>query len=134
MAQIRFFAKPGCAGNARQQRLLLEAGHQLEVIDLLSYPWSAETLGAFLADVPVADWFNRAAPPVKSGQLLPEQLDAGRALALLLADPRLIRRPLLEIGGRRYVGFDAARLGALLPAHGGGNLEACPHPQKPCTP
>jgi len=112
MADIVFYEKPGCGGNARQKALLRSAGHALEVRDLLRWPWTRESLLEFLAPLPVAEWFNRAAPRVKSGDLRPEALDPGAALALLLADPLLIRRPLMSQGDTRMVGFDVARVQA----------------------
>ncbi len=114
MAHIVFYEKPGCGGNARQKALLAAAGHTLEVRDLLTHSWTAESLLDFLAPLPVADWFNRSAPRVKSGEVTPESLAPEAALALLLAEPLLIRRPLLESGGRREVGFDPVRLAAWL--------------------
>ncbi len=36
-----------------------------------------------------------------------EGLDAGKALALMLAQPSMIKRPILELDGRRLRGFDA---------------------------
>lgn len=110
MAHIVFYEKPGCGGNARQKALLRGARHTLETRDLLAWPWTAATLLDFLAPLPVAQWFNRAAPRVKSGEVLPEQLDADTALALLLAEPLLIRRPLMQWGDSRLVGFDTQQV------------------------
>lgn len=108
MAHVVFYEKPGCAGNARQKQWLLDAGHRLTVRSLLTEAWTAETLLDFLDPLPVADWFNRAAPKVKSGQIVPEALEREGALALLLAEPLLIRRPLMQVGNERRVGFDPA--------------------------
>ena len=108
MAQVIFYGKPGCAGNRRQLLALREAGHAVEVRDLLAEPWTAPALGAFLAEHVPADWFNRSAPRVKSGEIVPERLEAEAALALLLADPLLIRRPLLQVGETRRLGWDSA--------------------------
>ncbi|ABE34504.1 arsC family protein [Paraburkholderia xenovorans LB400] len=130
MAHLVFYEKPGCAGNGRQKALLRAAGHTLDVRDLLSWPWSADALLAFIAPLPVSEWFNRAAPRIKSGEIVPETLDADTALALLLAGPLLIRRPLMQCDARRMVGFDAAEvhawvgLGAQPPAPG-SPLEGC---------
>ena len=130
MAHITFYEKPGCGGNARQKALLLAAGHTLDVRDLLSWPWSAEALLAFLKPLPVAQWFNPAAPRIKSGAVNPAALDADAALALLLAEPLLIRRPLMALGEARMVGFDADQvhawigLGPNAPASG-TPLEGC---------
>jgi nitrogenase-associated protein len=108
MAHVIFFEKPGCAGNARQKELLLRAGHTVEAHDLTAYPWSPGELMQYLGDLPVADWFNRASPRVKSRELDPDGLSPREALPLLLADPTLLRRPLMRVGERREVGFLAA--------------------------
>jgi len=108
VAHVLFYEKPGCAGNARQKQWLLDAGHRLTVRSLLHERWTADALLDFLDPLPVADWFNRSAPRVKSGDIVPETLDRERALALLLAEPLLIRRPLMQVGAERRVGFDPA--------------------------
>ena len=91
MALVVFYEKPGCATNARQKQMLADAGHQLEVRNLLTERWTAQSLLPFLAGQPVSLWFNRAAPRVKSGEVDPAACDAETALLMLLADPLLIR-------------------------------------------
>ncbi len=108
--RVNFYEKPGCANNPRQKRLLEAAGCRVLAHDLLREPWTAERLRAFFGDRPVAQWFNPAAPRVKSGAVRPDDLDAATALALLLAEPLLIRRPLIEVDGWRTVGFDPPAL------------------------
>jgi arsenate reductase len=41
-------------------------------------------------------------------------LDEARAVALMLAQPSMIRRPVLDLGGRRIVGFSPEGYAALL--------------------
>lgn len=112
MARVIFYEKPGCGGNARQKALLQRSGHELDVRDLLSASWTAADLRAFFGARPVAEWFNAASPRVKAGEVRPAELDADSALTLMLADPLLIRRPLMEAGGRREAGFDPALVDA----------------------
>lgn len=114
MTHIVFYEKPGCGGNARQRAALEAAGHTLTRRNLLTAAWTPDTLAPFLVPLPVADWFNRAAPRVKSGEVQPEALDATAALDLLLAEPLLIRRPLMlrPDTGSRHVGFDTAAVDA----------------------
>lgn len=137
MATILFYEKPGCANNARQKNLLLEAGHELIVRNLLETRWEAGELRAFFGERPVSEWFNRAAPRVKSGEVVPEALDEARALALMLEDPLLIRRPLLQVGERREAGFDTARIhdwiGSIENTASQQDLERC-HRTQPCPP
>lgn len=140
MTHLVFFEKPGCGGNARQRALLEAAGHRLERRNLLTERWSRESLLAFLAPLPVSAWFNRAAPRVKSGEVNLDALDADTALALLLAEPLLIRRPLMQRSddGSRQVGFDADAVQAwigLAPGSvpAGAKLEGCASPRERCA-
>jgi nitrogenase-associated protein len=134
MAYVIFYEKPGCANNARQKQLLSSAGHSLELHDLLTEPWTGDRLRSFFGALPVAEWFNRAAPKVKSGVVDPTRLDASSALALMLEDPILIRRPLIEVDGDRRVGFDPVAIDSWIglhhprpdkPSHDGIDLETC---------
>jgi len=139
MTHLVFFEKPGCGGNARQRAALEAAGHTLERRSLLTERWTADSLLAFLAPLPVPEWFNRAAPRVKNGEVVPEELNASTALALLLAEPLLIRRPLMQRGdtGSRMVGFDTAAVDAwvgLNPATTArASLEGCASPVEHCA-
>ena len=106
MTRVIFYEKPGCKNNTKQKTLLAAAGHELETYNLLKEPWTTERLRLFFGDRPVVEWFNRTAPRIKSGEVVPEHIDAETALAQMVGDPILIRRPLIQVGDRREVGFD----------------------------
>ncbi len=106
MVTVIFYEKPGCINNTRQKALLKAAGHEVLSRNLLTEPWTAERLRLFFGELPVTEWFNRSAPQIKSGEVVPEQLDAERALMLMMKEPLLIRRPLIQISDRREIGFD----------------------------
>jgi len=106
MATVVFYEKPGCANNTRQKVLLAAAGHTVLAKSLLTEKWSASRLREFFGTLPVAEWFNPSAPRIKSGEVLPEGLDESAALDLMLADPLLIRRPLMDVDGQCRAGFD----------------------------
>ncbi len=125
MTAVVFYQKPGCATNARQIRSLQAAGHSVTAKDLLKAPWTTEELRSFFGETPVASWFNRAAPRIKSGEIDPVTCDADSALALMLADPLLIRRPLVEADGARCAGFDREPVLSLLGQHDQQGLEGC---------
>jgi len=131
MAVVTFYEKPGCKGNLRQKTLLAAAGHTVQAKSLKTEPWTADRLLAFVGELPVADWFNRAAPAIKAGEIVPETLAFEDALHLLLDNPLLIRRPLMEVGEERRVGFDTAAVDAWIGLKGvdlpEGNIEACVH-------
>ena len=110
MAHIVFYEKTGCINNTKQKKLLMTAGHTLDVRNLLTTRWSADSLRQFFKGKRVKQWFNMSSPLVKSGKIKPEEMTEERALALMTGDPLLIRRPLMVIEGVRYVGFDVEAL------------------------
>jgi nitrogenase-associated protein len=133
MTELVFYEKPGCIGNLKQQKLLRNQGFDFTVRDLISEPWSAERLRPYFEDKPVAQWFNSTAPRVKSGELSINNLNEDEALTLMVEDPVLIRRPLLEFGELRQSGFEAGivltALGVVLnPAE---KLQDCPMLDEP---
>lgn len=134
MAIVTFYEKPGCGTNARQKLALSNAGHTLEVRSLLTEPWTAERLRGFFGDTQVAAWFNPAAPKVKFGAVDPSAVDAETAIALMLAEPLLIRRPLVETASGRCAGFDREPVLSLLgPSDPAARpLEGCSSPHVPC--
>ena len=138
MATVLFYEKPGCINNSKQKVLLAAAGHTVQAKSLLTEKWTAERLRAFFGDLPVAQWFNLSSPRVYGGEVSPEALDEQEALRLMLADPLLIRRPLMEVDGQRRVGFDpevVERWIGLSSRAGGEDLETCPRKRtQSCAP
>jgi nitrogenase-associated protein len=113
MATVIFYEKPGCKNNTKQKTLLAAAGHEVVAYSLLTEAWTVERLRSFFGDRPLVEWFNRAAPRIKSGEVIPENIDdAQTALVMMLKDPLLIRRPLIQVGNRREVGFDVEKIDA----------------------
>jgi len=128
MSEVLFYEKPGCINNTRQKKLLSAAGHHVEARNLLTEPWSVSRLRPFFGALPVAEWFNKSAPRVKSGEIDPESVDEELALALMVADPLLIRRPLMQVGEEKMVGFDSEKVDAWigLSELPGSEIEECP--------
>jgi nitrogenase-associated protein len=130
MATVLFWEKPGCVNNTRQKQLLREAGHEVLAHNLLTEAWDAPRLRRFFGTMPVVAWFNGSAPAIKQGQVLPETLNEEQALALMVADPLLIRRPLMQVGECCEAGFDPQKVDAWIglkpEAAGPADLETCP--------
>lgn len=106
MATVTFYEKPGCINNTRQKALLQASGHRVIAHNLLLELWTPERLYPFFEGLAVAQWFNTTARAITTGLVVPEQLDPEIALDLMVLDPGLIRRPLLQVGDQRQVGFD----------------------------
>ncbi|MGY3533027.1 MULTISPECIES: ArsC/Spx/MgsR family protein [Bradyrhizobium] len=127
MATVIFYQKPGCATNTRQIQALNAAGHNIIAKDILTEPWTSDELRRFFGNAPVVSWFNQAASRIKSGEVNPDMVDAPRALALMLGDPLLIRRPLIDVDGSRCAGFDHELVLSLLGRKAPADLEGCAH-------
>lgn len=130
MALINFYEKPGCLNNRRQKQLLVEAGHVLIVHDLLGQPWADKPamLRSFFRNKPVSDWFNPSAPKIKQGLLNPNTMTELEAIEVMVDEPILIRRPLLDVGGIRIAGFDPVLVDAwigLTPGSTESDWETC---------
>lgn len=141
MAIVHFYEKPGCLNNAKQKQILAAAGHMLIVHDLLQHPWANDRakLRSFFGDLPVREWFNNAAPAIKTGEVDPEVVSEPQAIELMVADPLLIRRPLMDVDGRRRAGFDVETVSAWLDLPTdlpSSDLETCPkqHSHQACRP
>ncbi len=130
MDNIIFWEKPGCKGNARQKEILVASGHKLDVRNLLTELWTTEDLKRFFGTRPVADWFNRSNPKVKAGELDPGDLESDDALVMMINEPLLIVRPLMQVGEERLAGFDTAEvhnwIGLNLEAIGTRDPKNCP--------
>jgi nitrogenase-associated protein len=134
VATVYFYEKPGCINNTRQKKLLAAAGHQVIARNLLTEPWQKERLRAFFGGEPVHQWFNYSAPAVKKGVLDPSRISEEQALALMLKDPLLIRRPLMQVGDVRVVGFDQHKVHlwiGLAEILADADHESCPKSSEP---
>jgi nitrogenase-associated protein len=132
---IRFFEKPNCTGNSRQKAILMAAGHVIKAENLLTYPFTNIELRSYFGTLPVDQWFNPSSPKIKSGEINTESMNEEQALSAMLADPLLIRRPLIEVDGNRLTGFNVEELEKIgvncssnprLDLLRGQDLEGCP--------
>ena len=135
MAVVVFYEKPGCGNNTRQKQVLSQSGHDVVALDIRVQTWTPATLRPFFGDKPVAEWFNRAAPRVKSGAVVPEDMQADDALAAMCLDPLLIRRPLMDCDGRQMSGFNEAVVDAWIGLSGQAEPipETCPRSDGVCS-
>lgn len=129
---IKFYEKPGCTNNTKQKLLLQSCGHEVNACSLLTEHWTADTLRPFFSNMPVAEWFNRAAPRIKSGELNPADFDEEAALEVMIADPLLIRRPLIEVENAFICGFDNEIVRTLIQQQDVSQLQSCPNLSNRC--
>ncbi|WP_373073131.1 ArsC/Spx/MgsR family protein [Sulfurimonas sp.] len=111
---IVFYEKPGCAGNARQKKLLKQCGYELDVKDILSNPWTTEELQSFFYGLDKTEIVNESAPDIKNGILKLEKITKDDLIFKMLETPILIKRPLMIFGENKLCGFNTSRLSKVL--------------------
>jgi len=129
MVDVIFYEKPGCINNTKQKKLLSAAGHTVDSRNLLEENWNREKLLDYFDFMSITMWFNQSAPDITSGKIDPSELSEEQALSMMIANPILIRRPLMRVGDECWVGFDVGMVDqwiGLNEENSNGNLEACP--------
>jgi len=129
---IIFYEKPGCTNNSLQKLLLQSCGHEVKAFSLLAEAWTADTLKPYFSGIPVAEWFNQAAPRIKSGEVNPDDYNENEAIQALLADHLLIRRPLMIVDNTCICGFDNETVQSLIQHQDTSHLQSCHKLSDPC--
>lgn len=110
---IIFYEKPGCAGNQKQKKVLLDQGFSFQTKSILDIPWTKESLSSFFINLDKKDIFNPFAPQIKKGELDIDALSKEELIDHMCKEPILIKRPLLEIGEHKLCGFDINKINSL---------------------
>ena len=85
---------------------LSHKGILLDERDFFSQRFNEEELRALIGGLPVADYFSFNSPSFKKLGLSREDLSDGQLLRMMIAEPRMVRRPLIQIGDDLIVGTD----------------------------
>ena len=110
--QTRLWMKSSCTTCRKAKLLLAELGIDAEIRDYTKKPLEASELGALLPPDPNPLLGSRS-PKFKELGLKDRQLSKAEAIELILSDNNLLKRPLLEAGGRVIIGFDEPAYRAL---------------------
>ena len=112
-----FYEKTGCSGNAKQKELLKSHNISFSVKSLLDTSWSKESLSEFFKGLDTKDIFNPFAPQIRDKEIDISKLSKDEAIELMIKNPILIKRPLLDINGVKVCGFDIEKINELLNAN-----------------
>ena len=110
MAQMVFWEKPGCINGGKQKKILTDAGNVLDCNNILEKQWTRDELMRFVSGKSASECMNFTAPAVKKGEIDPASLSLDQAIDLMIEDPILIKRPLIEVDGTYIQGFTDIRL------------------------
>lgn len=125
--EVHFYEKPGCINNTKQKQLLENMGHIVVAHSILTTAWTEKKLQNYFNNLEVKDWFNMSAPQIKNGKLNPTTFNETTALEVMLANPLLIRRPLIAANGKFACGFDNKLVESLLVNIDLSHLQKCPN-------
>ena len=91
---------------------------ELEERDFFKEPFTQREIQDLASDVGMAQIFARRSPSLKKMGLADQDLSDEQMVSLMLQEPRLVRRPLVRMGGRLLVGANIKAVEAVL--SGGG--------------
>ncbi len=87
---------------------------ELEERDFFKEPFTQQEIQELASDVGTAQMFARRSPSLKKMGLADQDLSEEQMVSLMLQEPRLVRRPLVRIGGRLLVGANLKAVEAAL--------------------
>jgi len=114
--KARIYHNPRCSKSRGALALLSERGADLEIIDYLVAPPSRAVLERLLRTlgVPALAIVRTQEPEFKAARAAGGGTSDDELLDLLVAHPRLLERPIVEIGGRAVIGRPHERVLELL--------------------
>ncbi|PKB80092.1 MAG: hypothetical protein BZY88_09940 [SAR202 cluster bacterium Io17-Chloro-G9] len=94
--------------------MLLQNGMELEERDFFKEPFTQQEIEDLASDVGTGQIFARRSPSLKKMGLADQDLSDEQMVSLMLKEPRLVRRPLVRMGGRMLVGANIKAVEAAL--------------------
>ncbi len=106
MADIQLYDWNKCTSCRAYRLWLAEEGISFEQRDFFKEPFTEKELRKTIGRTPLADVFSWNSPSFKEMGVSREVLSADepRMMKLMLAEPRLIRRPMARVGRKLVVG------------------------------
>lgn len=113
--KARIYHNPRCSKSRAALGLLEARGIDLEVIEYLREPPTRQALAELLAKLGCeARELVRSGEPEFKAAGVPLDAPADRLLDLLAAEPKLLQRPIVEVGERARIGRPPERVLELL--------------------
>ncbi|MDC1117937.1 arsenate reductase [Alphaproteobacteria bacterium] len=101
---MKIYGLKNCDSCKKTLNALQSSGHSVEFIDLRATPVSIEQLQRWLGEHGDAVLVNRKSTTWRG---LDDQARQQPVLALLMANPTLLKRPVIESGDNSFVGWTA---------------------------
>lgn len=114
MKRVTLYSKTGCTTCLKARHYLLEKGIHYTERDIFKHPFTETELRRLVANRPVKELFSFRSPSVKALGLADKAMTDDEMIQFMLQEPRLIRRPLVQIANAIEVGFSEEHLEAVL--------------------
>jgi arsenate reductase len=111
---LKFYHKASCGSCKKAKAYLDKRGIDYEPIDIIQTPPSRELLEKAMDPQNAKASLNARSGAFRKRELGGRELTPPEALALMAADPNLIRRPFFVDGDRVYQGFEPAKFESFL--------------------
>ena len=84
--------------------MLLQNGAEIEERDYFKEPFTEAELASLAGEIGASQMFAKRSPSLKKMGLAGKEMADDEMLALMLQEPRLVRRPIIRLRGRFLVG------------------------------
>ena len=94
--------------------MLLQHGLEITERDFFKEPFSEAEIRELAGSVGIDQLFARRSPSLKQMGLADKELTDAEMVELMLKEPRLVRRPLVRLGGQLLIGANIKAVEAAL--------------------
>ena len=94
--------------------MLLQNGAEIEERDYFKEPFTEDELASLASEIGASQMFAKRSPSLKKMGLAGKEMTDDEMLALMLQEPRLVRRPIIRLRGRFLVGANLKAVAAAL--------------------
>jgi arsenate reductase-like glutaredoxin family protein len=94
--------------------LLLQNGLELEERDFFKEPFTEVEIRELASSASIDQLFARRSPSLKQMGKADQELSEAEMVTLMLQEPKLVRRPLVRLGGKLLVGANIKAVQAAL--------------------
>ena len=94
--------------------MLLQNGAEIEERDYFKEPFTEAELASLAGEIGAGQMFAKRSPSLKKMGLAGKEMSDDEMLALMLQEPRLVRRPIIRLRGRFLVGANLKAVEAAL--------------------
>ena len=114
MKRVTLYSKTGCTTCLKARQFLLQKGVSHTERDIFKHPLTEAELRKLTRTRSIKELWSHRSPSVKALGLADKALSEDEMMQYMLQEPRLIRRPLVQVEDMVEVGFSVEHLELVL--------------------